>query len=43
MSEPKKIPERIEFPLVLALSTAAGLLAFLLIWLLGIISGFSRT
>lgn len=35
MSQPKKISERAEFPLAFLVSTVAGLLAFLLVWLLG--------
>lgn len=35
MSEHKKLRERAEFPVAFILSTLAGLLAFLLVWLLG--------
>ena len=35
MSEQKKLGDRAEFPIAFILSTVAGLLAFLLVWLLG--------
>ncbi len=37
MTGPKNLRERLEFPLAFVLSTVAGLLAFLLVWLLGIL------
>ena len=37
MTGPKNFRERMEFPVAFILSTLAGLLAFLLVWLLGIL------
>ena len=42
MTGPKNLRERMEFPLVFVLSTAAGLAAFLLVRLLGILLEVSR-
>jgi len=42
MTAPKNLRERMEFPLAFALSTVAGLLAFLLVRLLGILWEFYR-
>lgn len=36
----KKLKDRIEFPLTFLLSTVAGLLAFLFVWLVGVMLGF---
>jgi hypothetical protein len=43
MAGPKNLKERLEFPLVFAISTAAGLAAFMLVWLLGILWELYRT
>lgn len=37
MTGPKNLRERMEFPLALVLSLVAGLLAFLLVWLVSIL------
>jgi hypothetical protein len=38
MTGPKNLRERMEFPIVFVLSTAAGLIAFLLVWLVSRLS-----
>jgi hypothetical protein len=38
MTGPKNLRERMEFPIVFVLSTAAGLFAFLLVWLVYFLS-----
>jgi hypothetical protein len=43
MTGPKNFRERMEFPVAFILSTLAGLVAFLLVWLLGILWEFYRT
>jgi hypothetical protein len=43
MTGPKNLKERLEFPVVFAISTAAGLVAFMLVWLIGILLECYRT
>ncbi len=41
MAGHKNLRERMEFPLAFLISALAGLIAFLLVWLLGVILGGS--
>jgi hypothetical protein len=43
MTGPKNLRERMEFPVAFLLSTLAGFLAFLLVWLIGVLWEFYRT
>ncbi|HLE61801.1 MAG TPA: hypothetical protein VI750_01615 [Pyrinomonadaceae bacterium] len=43
MTGQKNLRERMEFPVAFVLSTIAGLLAFLLVWLIGVLWELTRT